>query len=151
MTNVLTARLEPGLFDKGQLERLVVASGGNLRDLFAMAGNAADEALVQEQAVIGKKQVDRVIGEMRVTYERRLGQNPFDEDAITYDQKRDRLKCIYDRQAQADVPDSVLYALLRARAVQEFNGEQWFDIHPLVVDVLIDHNVIEHGESGGTL
>ena len=40
------------------------------------------------------------------------------------------------------MPDPVLYALLRSRAVQEFNGERWFGIHPLVVDILAKQNKI---------
>ena len=154
LANVLKARMDEALFDDGQMERLVIASGGNLRDLFTMVTNAADDALIRGFQSIGKREVDRAISDMRVTYERRLGQNPFDTEPVTYDQKKERLKAIYMSEPKADVPDPVLYALLRARAVQEFNGEQWFGLHPLVVDIMIEHGVIpanpDHGARGGT-
>lgn len=56
---------------------------------------------------------------------------------MTYEDKADRLVRIYNGEKEAQITDPVLYSLLDARAVQEFNGERWFGVHPLVVDILV--------------
>lgn len=62
-----------------------------------------------------------------------------------------RLLDIYDGKPEAKIPDQVLYALLRSRAVQEFNdnGERWFGVHPLVVDLLAQQGRPIPAFSGG--
>lgn len=134
----LEARVDPVLFDDGEMMRLIVASGGNFRDLFAMANQAADAAILRKTGVtsIASRDVDSAISMMRSEYLRRLGQGDYDRDSGPYEHKAARLLRIYNRDPAADVPDQILHALLRARAVQEFNGERWFGVHPLVVDIL---------------
>ena len=148
---VLEARVTENLFEDNQLTRLIVASGGNLRDLFQMTAQAADNALLRGKSLIGAADAAAAINSLRTEYERRLGESPFDEEKvnkITYDMKAERLKSIYDCDPVAKVPAPVLYSLLRARAVQEFNGERWFGIHPLVVDILKVQGKIPLNEEG---
>ena len=138
---ILARRLSPGLFEDGQMTRLIVASGGNLRDLFKMTGDAADTALLRTppSPKISKADADVAINSLRAEYLRRLGESIFDETQtglIPYDQKATRLLEVYNNASKDIVSDATLYALLRARAVQEFNGEGWFGVQPLVVDIL---------------
>ncbi len=136
---VLEARVVPKLFAEGQMTKLIVASGGNLRDLFQMTAQAADNAILGQRSQIGAADAEAAINNLRTEYERRLGESPFDEEKvnkITYEMKAERLKSIYACDPVAKVPAPVLYSLLRARAVQEFNGTRWFGVHPLVVDIL---------------
>jgi hypothetical protein len=138
LREALEARVSPQLFGRGQLNRLIVASGGNLRDLFTMVNQAARLARLRDvpKGQIGKGDADRTINELRTEYTRRLGVGPYDAAQLTYQQKAERLVAIYHQTPDYDVPDPVLYSLLNARAVQEFNGERWFGVHPLVVDIL---------------
>ena len=140
---VLEARVDSKFFADGQIERLIVASGGNLRDLFALTSSACDRALLRNAKQVEALDVDPSIREFRTDYQRRLGDSPYDNaltpdghDRITYDKKAELLLRIYNGDEEAKVPNLVLYSLLRARAVQEFNGERWFGVHPLVVDIL---------------
>jgi hypothetical protein len=147
---VLEARMNPDLFDAGQMERLIVASGGNLRNLFSMTANAGDTALLRSAAAIGADDVTGAIRQLRTDYERQLGESQYDQELgsdgksrpIVYERKADLLKRIYNSDPEAKVPDAVLYSLLRSRAVQEFNGDRWFGVHPLVVDLLATQNRI---------
>lgn len=151
---VLEARVAPGLFAVGEMERLIVASGGNLRDLFALASSACDRALLRDAKQAESVDVTRAISELRTSYERRLGDGPFDDASgsdgkrITYESKAVRLLRIYEGDEAAKIPDDVLYSLLLARAVQEFNGERWFGVHPLVVDVLERQGRVSRQEDG---
>lgn len=157
---VLEARVNPRLFVKtrrkgqrGQMDRLIIASGGNLRDLFSLVRSAALKALrpPSAKAKIDSGAASLAIRELRTEYERRLGQGPYDKGVITYVDKRNKLLAIYEQSPEAMIPDPTLYSLLRARAIQEFsNGDRWFGVHPLVVDVLKIQKHLEPGAPGGT-
>lgn len=136
IASVLDARLDSNLFEEGQKLRLIVASGGNLRNLFSLISEASDTAILDKRDKIGARDVDAAINELRSNYERSLGQSVFDKVQIPYVNKAERLMQVYNQQKEAQVPDPVLYLLLQARAVQEFNGSRWFGLHPLVVDIL---------------
>jgi len=137
---VVKQRVNPTLFKRGQVMRLIVASGGNLRDLFALINEAADHAILRDDEKdqkLGGEDVDAAINRMRAEYLGRLGISQFDEEEkINYEQKAARLAQLHRRDPSAQVADPVLYSLLRSRAVQEFNGKRWYGIHPLVVDIL---------------
>ena len=156
MAAVLGVRMNPALFGATQKERLIEASGGNLRNLFAMTSNASDTALLRGGATIEQDDTTNAIRQLRTDYERQLGESPYDlemgtdgkSQPISYDRKAQRLIRIYNGEPDANVPDPVLYALLRSRAVQEFNGERWFGIHPLVVDILAKQKKIIRPAAG---
>lgn len=150
LCQVLAVRMDLALFEENQLMRLIVASGGNLRDLFALVNYAADNALLREveNARINAEDVNGAIVNLRSDYERRLGQSPFDREEITYEDKALRLEKVYRGEKEAQITDPVMYALLNARAIQEFNGQRWFGVHPLVVDILAAQNRIGRSDAG---
>lgn len=149
---ILKQRVDPKLLKGGQVTRLIVASGGNLRELFALVKEAADHAILrndEKDQQIGREDIDRAINKMRAEYVGRLGQSQFDEEEhIAYEHKAERLKKLYDAVPTAQVADPVLYSLLRSRAVQEFNGKRWYGVHPLVVDILREQGVLTPNEDG---
>jgi hypothetical protein len=149
---VLEARVSPSLFAPGQMTRLIVASGGNLRDLFELVLDAGEGARLRNPLamVIGPDDARAAIAKMRREYRMRLGQSPYDLHQIPYSEKLLRLIAVYNSASDNDVPDPVLYSLLRSRAVEEFNGEGWYGIHPLVVDILKDQQHLKPQDPGGT-
>ena len=149
---VLEARVSPSLFAPGQMTRLIVASGGNLRVLFALVLEAGQEARLRNPpaAVIGPDDAQAAIATMRQDYRRRLGQSPYDQNPIVYPQKLDRLMAVYNSAPDNEVQDPVLYSLLRGGAIQEFNGNGWFGVHPLVVDILKAQQHLKPQDPGGT-
>ena len=80
----------------------------------------------------------------------RLGQSPYDLHQMPYSQKVERLIAVYNSAPDNDVPDAVLYSLLRGRAIEEFNGDGWFGVHPLVVDILKAQQHLRPQDPGGT-
>lgn len=141
---VLEARMDLTLFADDVVERLIVASGGNLRDLFSLVSIASDEAVLRDtrERIVSVQDVDVAISNLRDEYERKLGESPYEKKSIPYVDKAQKLVDIYKRKPETDVPDLILYSLLRSRAVQEFNGKRWFGVHPLVVDILLAHGKI---------
>jgi hypothetical protein len=151
---VLERRMDTALFENGVLESLLIASGGNLRDLFNMVLDATDLAIGDKLNKIGQKHANNAIVTQRTEYERRLGTDRFAEEPIDFDEKIKRLKDIYHNKPDSSRTDNILYSLLRSRAVQEFNGERWFGVHPLVVDYLVRNEHIKPGDDepfGGTI
>jgi hypothetical protein len=122
---VLEARVSPALFAPGQMTRLIVASGGNLRDLFDLVLDAGGLARQKNPltAVIGPDDAKAAIGAMRREYRMKLGQSPYAQHEMPYSDKVKRLIAVYNGDADNDVPDPVLYSLLRGRAIEEFNGK----------------------------
>ena len=149
---VLEARVSPALFAEGQMTRLIVASGGNLRDLFALVLDAGEGARLGNPGatVIGPNDARLAINKMRREYRMKLGQSPYDVNQIPYSEKSARLQAVYRGVPDSDIPDSVLYSLLRGRAVQEFNGDSWYGVHPLVVDILKEQQHLDPQSPGGT-
>lgn len=145
---VLAARVSIDLFEEHQMMRAIVASGGNLRDLFSIVSHAADNAILRGAEKISHKDVEQAINNLRSDYERRLGTGPYDDEKLTYDDKVKCLLDIYNQKETAKVPNAALYSLLRARAVQEFNGKRWFGVHPLVVDILKSQGALTANSSG---
>lgn len=153
LAKVLDARMAASLFADGQRERLIVASGGNLRDFFSLVSRAADEALLRADAdgLIHQTDADKAINNLRNTYEQSLGSSPYDErkdHEILYADKAELLVRIYNGDADAKIPNPILYSLLRARAVQQFNGTIWYGVHPLIVDILHRQGKIEADAQG---
>jgi hypothetical protein len=149
---VLGARVSPSLFAEGQMTRLIVASGGNLRDLFAMVLDAGEGARVRNSTatMIGPGDANAAINKMRRDYRMRLGQSPYDMNQIAYGKKLATLLAVYRADPDNDIPDHILYSLLRGRAIQEFNGDGWFGVHPLVVDILKEQQHLKPQDPGGT-
>ncbi len=149
---VLEARVSPTLFAEGQMTRLIVASGGNLRDLFALVLDAGEGARLRNppSAVIGPGNATVAINKMRREYRMKLGQSPYDAEQIPYSKKAERLIAVYADAPDNDIPDPVLYSLLRGRAIQEFNGDGWYGVHPLVVDILKEQQHLKPQDPGGT-
>src|ERR1019366_5036861 len=88
---VLEARVSPSLFAPRQMTRLIVASGGNLRDLFALVLEAGEGARQRNPlaTVIGADDATSAIGAMRREYRMRLGESPYD-----------RTKCLIRRRSK---------------------------------------------------
>ena len=148
---VLRTRMDLNLFEPNQLLRVIVASGGNLSNVFSLVNYAAISALIRSATQINEADVTGAIVNLRSDYERRLGQSPFDLEEVTYSDKADLLKRIYNGEKAAQMTNPVLYSLLNARAVQEFNGQRWFGVHPLVVDILTAQNQLIPDSAGAIL
>jgi hypothetical protein len=131
--------------------RLVVTLGGNLTNVFSLVNYAAISAQIRGATRINAEDVTAAILNLRSDYEQRLGQSPFNQEEITYSDKVALLQRIYNGDKTAQMTNPVLYSLLSTRAVQEFNGQRWFGVHPLVVDILAAQKLLTPDETGVVL
>ncbi len=149
---VLKRRMSDGLFEPGQKERLIVASGGRLRTLFDLVRDAADRALLAKpaRARISEADADAAVNQLRLRYTRRLGDSLTGTEDLTWEDKARKLLDVYGRDAEASAPDAVCHALLGAGAIQEFNGAGRYGVHPIVVDILKLQGKLSSDAPGGT-
>lgn len=134
---VLESRTDLNLFARGQVERLVVASGGNIRDLFSLVLSSRDYALNTDANAnrIEASHVSPAIDAMRANYQRKLYGDDDDVDTkATYTQKLNLLSAFFFQRPDAE-RGATFYSLLRARALQEFDDAR-IGVHPLIVDLL---------------
>jgi hypothetical protein len=152
LRQVLEARMSLHLFAENQMTKLIVASGGNIRELFRLVSDAGDRAVLKDfdARSIGEDECIAAIQANRRDYRRILGQSPYDSQSISYEEKLKKLLAVYSGDQDAQIPDLILYSLLRARAIQEFNGEGWFGLHPVVVDILKEQGHLPSESPGGT-
>lgn len=150
LQSILEQRLSAELFEKGQMERLIVASGGNISNLLLLTQAAARFAILRSESnqKISQTDVNRVIADAKREFEGALGSDPSDEVPITYSEKAKKLLAIYHGEAEVEIRDSELNSLLRAGAVQEFNGDWWFGVHPIVVDILWEQGRLIRDDKG---
>jgi hypothetical protein len=148
---VVTMRADEGLFANGVLERLCIASGGNLRDLFGLIRNAMLSARLRPAEIISIQDALGAMASLRNDYKQFLGSTGQDSLDITLNAKLDRLVGLYKHEnSDVDVPDPILYLLLRQRCALQYNGAGWVGVHPLIVDLLIDFGKLEPGSPGGS-
>jgi hypothetical protein len=147
---VVVARVGENLFEAEVLERICIASGGNLRDLFDLIRNAMLSARLRRAAAISSADADGAIASLRNDYKQLLGSPGHDSQDVSLDDKLDRLVGIYKRDdPKVEVPDRVLYLLLRQRCALQYNGQGWIGVHPMVVDLLVQFGKLPNESLGG--
>ena len=124
----LVARRYPdweSLLPEAELNRLIMYSGGNLRDLFRFISAVLLEL---EDDVAPSAAVEYVLAHVRRSLE------------WIVDQDGERLKTIartkqLQRGSQAEM-DAFVRDMETGRVLMYLNGEEWYDVHPLLWDTL---------------
>ena len=144
---VVLARAEANLFEPGQIDALIRASGGSLKFLFSLIREAGMEAEIAGTSAVTELAARRAVNLAIAPFRNRLGTGPYDPKPVTWEQKAAKLKEVYEGKAVA--PDDTLYALLRSRAVLFVNGNGRYAVHPIVLDILRDAKILDAKCEGG--
>jgi hypothetical protein len=117
-----------------------------------MIRSAMLSARLRYANTISAEDADTAVAGLRIDYKNSLGSTGQDDAETPLSKKLDRLVAIYQRKdPSVEVPDPVLYLLLRRRCVLQYNGAGWVGVHPLLVDLLIEFRKLEPGSPGGSL
>lgn len=147
LEEIVLARADDNLFEPGVLRHLIVASGGNVRDLFTLCTESALEAAMRDpDSRITVADTRKPIAVLRTNYEMLLGTSPHDSEKFPLSEKVARLIDVYNGDPSLKAPGELDYSLLRAGAIQEFNGTHWYGVHPLIVDFLKQQVFMEGDE-----
>ena len=134
---------EGGLIDPDALELMIAKTGGSLRDLFQAIREAAEQADYRgyrthnPHEMITVRDAEEALKEVQSDLTRRI---EGDEHRFLAEICAGKRREIEDSKTLLD--------MLQARAVLEYNGERWFNVHPLVTDYLEELGYIRRKEDG---
>ncbi|MBU7581465.1 MAG: ATP-binding protein [Nostoc sp. TH1S01] len=132
LCEILQKRISSELIDKSAAEKIVVYSGGVLRELIRIANVCCLICLrlikqtPEARIVIDSQVIEQAIKEIRNELSLRLGKEDFKI-----------LKTIYEDFEPDDVKQSEFLELLHGLFILEYrNDETWYDIHPILIETL---------------
>lgn len=139
---IVRRRIAAGLIQPDALSMLIEKSGGVLRDVFAaliIAAQAAESLSDRDKqdAVITPENVRYALNRRKNEYARAISVLDLPEGwQLEVDELYERLRELAGEAVRNIPSDNATRVLLWARAVLEYNGEQWYCIHPLVQELL---------------
>ena len=136
---IVAKRMDTTLFESdAALRSLILNSGGVLRDLFEMIEVAANSADYGKSAKITSKHIEYALQRLKTKYHDMITVTDEKSSGLTTDKLYVKLVEIAESSLKKFPLDEILLLLLSCLAVVEYNGEQWFDVHPAVKSLLKD-------------
>lgn len=117
-------------------------SGGVIRDLFRMLRAAADNALNYERHTIITEDFEYAVNRIKNDYEDALAERRSDNDIdiiISVDEIYETLVKLVESKTKTIDNDLVTLSLLQNLSILGYNGDNWYDVHPIVKDILKEH------------
>ena len=140
LCDMLDRRIGPQLMEPEIAEAIVLKSGGVLRELIRLANKCCRICLRQirraeneETILINQEVFDQAVQDMRLDFEAPLGKADYEILRATYQSFKPE-----DPKAQAFLD------LLHGLHILEYrNGQIWYDLHPVVTDLLVLKEMID--------
>ncbi len=139
---IVERRVAPELIQPDALELLIEKSGGVLRDVFevlVVASGAAESLAAQKKqsAVVARGNVRYGLNRRKNEYARAITVIDLPKDwKLTIADLYKKLGELRAGPVRVLPSEPATMVLLKARAIMEYNGEGWFALHPLVVELL---------------
>ena len=136
-------RLPSELIDPAIKQEIILKSGGVLRELIRLVDRCCDKCIQQIRTQLRKSKFDRlpivdrtvldkVLIDFQIEFSQPLGKFDFA-----------KLKQIYEEMKPDNTEDQRVLDLLHGLYVLEYrNGVLWYDLHPIVMDLLLVEGVI---------
>ena len=139
LIKIVEKRMDLSLFDDdGLLKRLILKSGGCIRDLFRMIAEAAEHAIDFGNTTMSKLDCDISIQSLKREYDNTIADNFRNGKKIEVSTYYNTLvKMAKDPGKKADHTEEIL-DLRQNLCVLGYNGTGWCDVHPIVKDILIE-------------
>ena len=137
---VLEKRIPEGLIAPQTARAMVLKSGGVMRELVRIARECCTECMVQieiepdrEDIVIDQEILNAALQNLRHDFTRQIGSSLYD-----------LLVQVYETADVKDSSNEGFVKLLHGLMVLEYmNASLWYDVHPIVVDLLKQKKLIE--------
>ncbi len=140
LCDVLDKRIGPQLMEPEIAEAIVLKSGGVLRELIRLANKCCRICLRQVRraedpaaVVINQAVFDQAVQDMRLDFEAPLGKADYEI-----------LQATYKSFEPEDPKVQAFLDLLHGLHILEYrNGQIWYDLHPVVTDLLVLKEMID--------
>lgn len=138
MRNIIAARMDLNLFEDAKiLEDMILISGGVLRDLFLLIGEAAANADVYERPRIGADDWNKAYLRLKRDYDNNIADNRINDKQFYPAENYYKVLADLAQNPQKQVEHSEEVMHLRQNlCILGYNGENWYDVHPIVRDIL---------------
>lgn len=133
---IVEKRSDISLFEENVLDEMIERSGGILRDLFEMIEVAASSSLFKKQDVIVKRASEYAFERLKMEYRGMITVRDEKDGNVTTKDLYKKLFEVNESESKQFRLDETMFLLLSCLAIIEYNGEQWFDVHPAVVSIL---------------
>ena len=122
---IIYARAEKCLFEDEAITLLIQKTGGILREVFDCIDKAAFRAYKRDSNIVETADIERALVELQSDYRRTIVVGDYEKLMKIFQTKKD-----IDDEENA----GKMLKYLQSQVVLEYNGDQWFDVHPLVYD-----------------
>ncbi len=148
LSNIVKSRMKLDLFEEGLLESFLVKSGGCIRDLFRMLLSASLRALDYEKEKVSRLEYCKAYWRLRNEYANSIAEKRTkDGEVIKYEDYLQALVETYESEDKTPPNSNAVLDLRQNLCILSYNDTQWFDVHPVVKDFLIDKGKIQpHGD-----
>jgi energy-coupling factor transporter ATP-binding protein EcfA2 len=121
---IIYARAEKNLFDDEAITLLIKKTGGILRDVFSCINKAAFRAYKRGSDIIETEDIEKALLVLKGDFMRLIFASDYENLLEIHQTKRSK-------------EDNIL-KYLQTQMVLEYNGERWFDVHPLALEYVIE-------------
>ena len=121
---IIYSRAEENLFEDEAITLLVKKTGGILREVFKSINKAAFRANKRGAEKVETEDIKRALLELKSDYVRPVVTGDYDILLEIHQTKQEKINV------------DKLLEYLQAQIVLEYNGEHWFDVHPLVLEFI---------------
>ncbi len=129
---IVKKRADLTLFEEGILELMIKKTGGSLRDLFEVILNSAQTARRGNLNKISLVNANLALTMLKSSLTRCIERKNYAFLANIYRGNRQRIE-----------DKDMLLEMLMAGVVLEYNGEHWFNLHPLVAEFLEEQELTD--------
>jgi energy-coupling factor transporter ATP-binding protein EcfA2 len=138
LQDLIKKRIDSDLIEEKTMYKMVLLSGGLLRELVRISRQCCEECLLllednsDDTLKIDDEILAKAIKTLRNSFARALGTNDFQI-----------LRDVYDKFMPPDTMEPAFLNLLHTLCVLEYeNDDLWYDLHPIIVDLLQRKKVI---------
>lgn len=132
ISEIVKKRTDLALFEKDVITKLIVCTGGSLRDLFYVINASAKRAGRRNSGTISMEDAQRALEEIKTSLTRRIEEKDYSFLLNIYNGNKERIE---DKE--------MLLKMLQASVVLEYNGKRWHNIHPLVADFFKEQGMVK--------
>ncbi|MDQ1355284.1 MAG: hypothetical protein QG657_5594 [Acidobacteriota bacterium] len=145
LKEILERRIDLSLFQEKCYLDAITYSGGAIRELFRIIQRAA---LIEKSAEISTVSMQKSISYHKDIFSSRIQEHNA-EIKIKFEEYLEILFDIYNGNKIAPPKTPALLDLLRTRSVMKFNGEGFYDTHPLLDDFIKAYQEIAKKKGNG--
>ena len=127
------------------LDNMIAYSGGCMRDLFNMINDAADNALGYGREKIAEKDWQRAYNKLKHDFDRTIAESfdPETNEKIPVEAYYEALTELAKSEKKDIKNTKVVLDLRQNTAILGYNETYWYDVHPIVKDLLRDKGLLE--------